>query len=88
MRGGRALVCTDVSAPPTSSMRACATCGVPLDPLRAAVVAILDGRFTYFCSAECKTAAHATSTAAPKRTSLLPSFTRVQNALRAACGSQ
>jgi Cu+-exporting ATPase len=46
-------------------MRACATCGVPLDPLRAPVVAILDGRFTYFCSAECKTAAHATSIAPP-----------------------
>jgi P-type E1-E2 ATPase len=46
-------------------MRACATCGVPLDPLRAPVVAILDGRFTYFCSAECKAAAHATSIVPP-----------------------
>lgn len=65
MPAGRALVCTNVSAPPPSSMRACATCGVPLDPLRAAVVAILDGRFTYFCSPECKAAAHATSIAPP-----------------------
>ena len=32
----------------------CLGCGREVDPLRAAHVAILDGRFFYFCSPECK----------------------------------
>ncbi len=36
-----------------------------MDPLRAPVVAILDGRFAYFCSTECKQAASAQSIAPP-----------------------
>jgi cation transport ATPase len=44
-----------VETPPHSSSRACPACGKPVDPLRAPVVAILDGRFVYFCSQEHKT---------------------------------
>jgi P-type Cu+ transporter len=32
----------------------CSTCGGPVDPLRAARVAIFRERFRYFCSAECR----------------------------------
>jgi Cu+-exporting ATPase len=32
----------------------CATCGTPVDPLRAARVAIFDDRFRYFCSGGCR----------------------------------
>lgn len=32
----------------------CARCAKPVDPLRAARVAIFDDRFRYFCSAECR----------------------------------
>lgn len=32
----------------------CARCATPVDPLRAARVAIFDDRFRYFCSAECR----------------------------------
>lgn len=34
----------------------CLGCGRPTDPLRAGHVAILDGRFRYFCGAACKAA--------------------------------
>lgn len=47
------------------SLRACAACGNPVDPLRAPVVAILDGRFTYFCSQECKRSTTAQSIVPP-----------------------
>lgn len=33
---------------------ACPGCGQPIDPLRAGHVAVFDGRFEYFCRAECK----------------------------------
>jgi cation transport ATPase len=33
----------------------CSTCGRPVDPLRAARVAIFRDRFRYFCSADCRT---------------------------------
>lgn len=52
-------------APPETSLRACAACGTPVDPLRAPVVAILDGRFAYFCSTTCKQAASAQSIVPP-----------------------
>src|SRR5580692_474671 len=32
----------------------CPCCGRPVDPLRAGQVAILEGRFEYFCGSECK----------------------------------
>lgn len=32
----------------------CAACGTPVDPLRAARVAIFNDKFRYFCSAECR----------------------------------
>jgi len=35
---------------------ACPGCGERVDPLRAGHVAVLDGRFRYFCRAECKQA--------------------------------
>jgi cation transport ATPase len=37
-----------------SSFLACATCGSPVDPLRAARVAFIRERFRYFCSADCR----------------------------------
>src|SRR5262245_45852009 len=33
----------------------CPGCGKPVDPLRAGHVAIVGGRFLYFCDARCKT---------------------------------
>lgn len=54
-----------MSATPETSLRACAACGTPVDPLRAPVVAILDGRFAYFCSPACKQDASAVSIAPP-----------------------
>lgn len=44
------------SQPPPSSAARCPGCGKTLDALRAGHVAILDGRFQYFCDASCKTA--------------------------------
>lgn len=38
---------------PVSTSVACATCGTPVDPLRADRVRILQERFRYFCSAAC-----------------------------------
>jgi len=38
---------------PVSGAVACATCGSPVDPLRADRVRILQERFRYFCSATC-----------------------------------
>jgi P-type Cu+ transporter len=40
------------SAP--SSTSTCLGCGEAVDPLRAGHVAVLEGRFRYFCDAECK----------------------------------
>jgi cation transport ATPase len=37
-----------------SSAAFCPACGKPIDPLRAGQVAILEGRFAYFCDRECK----------------------------------
>jgi P-type Cu+ transporter len=45
------------SVPPssaTSSSAMCLGCGEAVDPLRAGHVAVLEGRFRYFCDAECK----------------------------------
>jgi cation transport ATPase len=39
---------------PASSATPCPTCGKGVDSLRAGQVAILDGRFRYFCDASCK----------------------------------
>jgi cation transport ATPase len=44
-----------VMAGDASDLR-CPGCGGSVDPLRAGHVAILDGRFEYFCGAECKLA--------------------------------
>jgi hypothetical protein len=41
-----------VSAP-VSSSAVCPGCGKGVDPLRAGHVAILEGRFRYFCRPEC-----------------------------------
>jgi len=38
---------------PVSGSVACATCGTPVDPLRAERVRMLQERFRYFCSAAC-----------------------------------
>jgi cation transport ATPase len=51
--------------------RACAACGAPVDPLRAPVVAILDGRFVYFCSQACRARSDAISIAPPPTPTLL-----------------
>jgi len=45
--------CGPVSAP-VSSSAVCPGCGKGVDPLRAGHVAILEGRFRYFCRPECK----------------------------------
>ncbi|MFO0640618.1 MAG: HAD-IC family P-type ATPase [Polyangiaceae bacterium] len=45
-------------SPPTVE---CLGCGKPTDPLRAGHVAILDGRFRYFCGLSCKAAYMSTS---------------------------
>ena len=47
------------------SLRACASCGRPVDTLRAPVVAILEGAFVYFCSVECKRSTPALSVTPP-----------------------
>ena len=44
------------SAPPQSSGAICPGCGLAVDPLRAGHVAILGGRFVYYCDASCKQA--------------------------------
>src|ERR1700685_64624 len=38
----------------TSAPSTCPGCGQAVDPLRAGHVAVLEGRFRYFCRAECK----------------------------------
>jgi cation transport ATPase len=49
---------TEAPAPrpagPTVRPARCATCGTPVDPLRAARVAIFGEKFRYFCSADCR----------------------------------
>src|SRR5579862_9755407 len=42
------------SIPPPSSSGMCPGCGKPVDTLRAGHVAILSGRFHYFCDLACK----------------------------------
>jgi cation transport ATPase len=42
------------SAPRALTQVACSTCGRPVDPLRASRVAIIEDRFRYFCSADCR----------------------------------
>jgi P-type Cu+ transporter len=42
-----------ISVAPSSTSR-CLGCGESVDPLRAGHVAVLEGRFRYFCDAECK----------------------------------
>ncbi|MBL8720976.1 MAG: cation-translocating P-type ATPase [Myxococcales bacterium] len=46
-------------------MRPCPTCSRPVDVLRAPAVAILQGKFAYFCSRECRLATDAVSLAPP-----------------------
>ncbi len=41
-------------APPRHAALPCSSCGLPVDPLRAARVAIFAERFHYFCSWECR----------------------------------
>lgn len=43
------------SPPRPSTTVPCAKCGSPVDPLRAARVAVFGEKFRYFCSAECRT---------------------------------
>src|SRR5690349_19739351 len=50
---------------PAPRMVACATCGGPVDPLRAARVAIIRERFRYYCSAECRERFDAVATQTP-----------------------
>src|ERR1700734_73720 len=46
---------SDRGAPSSSpSTQTCLGCGEAVDPLRAGHVAVLEGRFRYFCDAECK----------------------------------
>ncbi len=47
-----------MSDEPTSSTVACLGCGKPVDRLRAGHVAIIDGKFVYFCNVACKLAFH------------------------------
>ncbi len=42
------------SSGPAPSLASCPGCGQAVDPLRAGHVAILEGRFRYFCRTECK----------------------------------
>src|SRR5262249_27008808 len=42
------------SSQASSSAALCPACGKSVDPLRAGEVAILEGRFSYFCDRECK----------------------------------
>ena len=74
----------------TASTATCPSCGNPVDALRAGQVAILDGKFRYFCNAQCKadfldssvhrpsleamTAAPPPVTAAPPPVTALPSL--------------
>lgn len=46
----------------------CATCVAPVDPLRAAAVRLVDGRFRFYCSRECRDR-DAPASRRPKRTS-------------------
>jgi cation transport ATPase len=52
------VLTVDSDAPPTSSvvvaLAVCPGCGGSVDPLRAGHVAILEGRFRYFCRSDCK----------------------------------
>lgn len=59
---------TSPSSGAPASFPACPGCGKGVDPLRAGHVAILEGRFVYFCNAECKQARlrGAPSTLAPE----------------------
>lgn len=50
---------------PVTRPVACATCGGPVDPLRAARVAIIRERFRYYCSAECRDRFDAVATQTP-----------------------
>ncbi len=43
-----------VPAPPREALLPCASCGTPVDPLRAARVAFHRERFRYFCSIPCR----------------------------------
>jgi cation transport ATPase len=45
---------TGATVGPVARPVACASCGSPVDPLRAARVAIFNDRFRYFCSSECR----------------------------------
>jgi P-type Cu+ transporter len=62
--------------PRAASAVGCAACGQPVDPLRAARVAIFNDRFRYFCSAECRTrydaSAGRTPLPLPRRAPLRP----------------
>lgn len=56
---GESRAPTPLPAHPTTSLRPpgtvpCATCGRPVDPLRAARVAFFGTRFRYFCSTACR----------------------------------
>lgn len=50
---------------PAGSSVACATCGAPVDPLRAERVAFVRERFRYFCSRECYARFDRAATATP-----------------------
>src|SRR5271166_3869898 len=54
---GSPAVLSSGSGGPSSTivtLAACPGCGGAVDPLRAGHVAVLGGRFRYFCRAECK----------------------------------
>src|SRR5260221_10320177 len=64
------------AGPRPSALAPCGTCREPVDPLRAARVAIFDDRFRYFCSTECRErydpTAGLTPLPLPRRRSLRP----------------
>lgn len=51
---GHAVTSPGGRVPPRHPALPCSSCGLPVDPLRAARVAIFAERFHYFCSAECR----------------------------------
>ncbi|HQY60018.1 MAG TPA: HAD-IC family P-type ATPase [Polyangiaceae bacterium] len=62
----------------------CLGCGRPTDPLRAGHVAILDGRFRYFCDASCKAAYVESSPSAERSFDLTAEPPRVASLTRSA----
>src|SRR5579872_4380318 len=54
MNDAPAAAPASAAAGPAPALATCPGCGQGVDPLRAGHVAILDGRFRYFCRSDCK----------------------------------